>query len=54
VAANAHPAYRSSLDRLHSAGVHIVMTSSNDLEAFDHACIAAATWIETNRIDSAS
>jgi phosphopantothenoylcysteine synthetase/decarboxylase len=28
---NEHPAYRPSLDRLRTAGVHIVMPSSNDL-----------------------
>src|SRR4029453_10318526 len=33
---NEHPAYRPSLDRLHLAGAHIAMPSSNDLEAFDN------------------
>jgi phosphopantothenoylcysteine synthetase/decarboxylase len=43
---NEHPAYRLSLDRLHSAGAHIAMPSSNDLEAFDNACIAVASWLD--------
>lgn len=43
---NEHPAYRPSLDRLRTAGVHIVMPSSNDLEAFDKACAAAASWLD--------
>jgi phosphopantothenoylcysteine synthetase/decarboxylase len=49
---NEHPAYRAGLDRLHSAGAHIVMPRSNDLEAFDSACIEVASWIDTNRSNS--
>jgi phosphopantothenoylcysteine synthetase/decarboxylase len=45
---NEHPAYRPSLDRLRSAGVHIAMPNSNDLETFDDACTAAADWLETS------
>jgi phosphopantothenoylcysteine synthetase/decarboxylase len=48
-----HPAYRPSLDFLHSAGVHVVMPSSADLEAFDNACNVAASRIETDRTNSA-
>jgi phosphopantothenoylcysteine synthetase/decarboxylase len=45
---NEHPAYGPSLDRLRFAGVQIAMPSSNDIEAFDNACIAAADWLEAS------
>jgi phosphopantothenoylcysteine synthetase/decarboxylase len=49
---NEHPAYRPSLDRLGSAGAHIVVPSANDLEAFDNAYIAAADWVESTSRNS--
>jgi hypothetical protein len=52
-ALNQHPAYQPSLDRLRAAGVHISAPTSNDLETFDQACLAAADWLKIARNDSA-
>src|SRR5262245_31382411 len=51
---NEHPAYRPSLHRLRSADVHVVIPSSNGLQAFHDACVAAANWFAPDRIDPAA
>ena len=50
---NAHPAYQPALARFRDAGVHIVLPTSNDLEAFDQACVAAGDWLKLARSESA-
>jgi phosphopantothenoylcysteine synthetase/decarboxylase len=50
---NEHPAYQPSLARLRDAGVHIIVPSSNDLEAFDQSCLAAGNWLKLAGSDSA-
>jgi len=51
---NQHPAYELSLDGLRAAGVQVVAPRSNDLDAFDQACLAASDWLKVACTESAS
>jgi hypothetical protein len=50
---NEHPAYQPRLARLRDARTHIIVPTSDDLEASDQACVAAGNWLKLARSDSA-